>query len=363
MGVVQFMCARIGMVTGQGLSAVFKRKFPFWLVVVFSGALLVANSINVGADLAGMADAGQLLTGVPSLVYVFVFGAGIAIVTIIFPYPRITSILKWLTLTLFAYILAAFVSRARWTGIVHDTFIPSWPTKDAWGMLVAILGTTISPYLFYWQAAEETEEEKARGHMTVASRRGAKPDEIIDRKVDVGVGAFFSNVVMYFIILTAALTLHRHGMLHIETSRQAAEALRPVAGRFAALLYTAGLLGVGFLAIPTLSGSAAYALADTFRWKEGLSRPLRKAPSFYAVIVISMLVGIALNFAHVNPVSALYWTAVINGLLAPFVLVAILVVACDRKLMCDQPSSMLSRVVVGITTLLMFGAGVGMFVF
>jgi NRAMP (natural resistance-associated macrophage protein)-like metal ion transporter len=364
MGVVQFMCARIGLVTGQGLGALFKRKFPRWLVIIFSLGLLAANSINIGADLSGMADAGQLLTGLPSLPLVILFGLAISAATVLLPYHRIANTLKWLALSLFAYIVAAFVSGARWTGVLHDTLIPSWPAgKDAWGMLVAILGTTISPYLFYWQASEETEEEKAHGRRTVASRRGATRDEIIDRKFDVALGTFFSNLVMYFIILTTALTLHRHGVTRIDTSKQAAEALAPIAGRFAASLYTVGLLGVGFLAIPTMSGSAAYAFAETFRWREGLDRPFRRAPAFYSVIILSTLLGIALNFAHVNPVRALYWTAVINGLLAPFILIAILLVASDRKLMCNQPSSMLSRVIVAITTIFMFGAGVGMFVF
>jgi NRAMP (natural resistance-associated macrophage protein)-like metal ion transporter len=364
MGVVQFMCARIGMVTGEGLGAVFKRKFPPWLVLIFSLALLTANSINIGADLSGMADAGQLLTRIPSLPLVFLFGLAIAMATVRFPYHRIANTLKWLALSLFAYVIAAFVSGAHWTGVLHDTFVPSWPaSNDAWGMLVALLGTTISPYLFYWQASEENEEEKSHGRATVASRRGATASEIGVRKLDVGLGTFFSNLVMYFIILTTALTLHRHGITRIETSKQAAQALGPIAGRFAASLYTVGLLGVGFLAIPTMSGSAAYALAETFRWKEGLDEPIRRAPAFYAVIILSTLLGIGLNFAGVNPVRALYWSAVVNGLLAPFVLVAILFVASDRKLMCGQPSSMLSRVIVAITTLFMFGAGVGMFVF
>jgi NRAMP (natural resistance-associated macrophage protein)-like metal ion transporter len=364
MGVVQFMCARIGMVTGEGLGAVFKRKFPRWLVLLFSLGLLAANSINIGADLAGMADAGQLLTGLPSLPLVILFGVAIAAATVAFPYHRIANILKWLALSLFAYIVAAFVSGARWTGVLHDTFIPAWPHgSDAWGMLVALLGTTISPYLFYWQASEETEEEKAQGRRTLASRRGAAPDEIIDRKLDVALGTFFSNLVMYFIILTTALTLHRHGITRIDTSKQAAEALAPIAGHFASLLYTIGLIGVGFLAIPTMSGSAAYAFAETFRWPEGLDRPLHRAKAFYSVVTLSILLGIGLNFARVNPVRALYWTAVINGLLAPFLLVAILLVASDRKLMRDQPSSILSRVIVAITTLFMFGAGAGMFIF
>ena len=364
MGVVQFMCARIGMVTGQGLGAVFKKKFPRWLVITFSLALLTANSINIGADLSGMADAGQLLSGIPSMALVCVFGVAIALATVACPYQRIANILKWLALSLFAYVIAAFVSGGSWAGVLHDTFVPSLPHgKDSWGMLVAILGTTISPYLFYWQASQETEEEKALGRMSVAARRGASSSEIINRKFDVGLGTFFSNLVMYFIILTTALTLHRHGITQIDTSKQAAQALGPIAGRFAALLYTAGILGVGFLAIPTLSGSAAYAFAETFRWKDGLNKTIWSAPAFYSVVIVSTLIGIGLNFAGVNPVRALYWSAVVNGLLAPFLLVAILIVAADRKLMCDQPSSKLSLAVVAITTLLMFGAGVGMFVF
>jgi Mn2+/Fe2+ NRAMP family transporter len=341
MGVVQFMCARIGMVTGQGLGSVFRQKFPRWLVIIFSIALLTANTINIGADLSGMAAA-----------------------TVIFPYQRIASILKWLALSLLTYVIAAFLTGSKWTGVAHDTFVPHWPVNsDGWGMLVAILGTTISPYLFYWQASEETEEEKSRGLMTVASRRGAAEDDIQLRRIDVTIGTFFSNLVMYFIILTTALTLHRHGITHIDTSKQAAQALGPIAGRFASLLFTIGILGVGFLAIPTLSGSAAYALAETFRWPEGLSTKFRRAPGFYSVIIISTFIGIAINFCGMNPVRALYWSAVVNGLLAPFVMVAILIVASDRKLMCNQPSSPLSRVIVAITTLFMFGAGIGMFVF
>jgi NRAMP (natural resistance-associated macrophage protein)-like metal ion transporter len=364
MGVVQFMCARVGMVTGQGLGAHFRRKFPLWIVLAFSVALLAANSINIGADLSGMADAAQLLTRIPGIILVGLFGLGITAATIFFPYQRIANILKWLALVLLAYIAAAFMAGGSWAGVLRDTFVPSLPKgKDAWGMLVAILGTTISPYLFYWQASEETEEEKTKGRMSVASRRGASGDEIINRKIDVGIGTFFSNLVMYFIILTTALTLHRHGITRIDTSEQAAKALGPIAGPFCSLLYTVGIIGTGFLAIPTMSGSAAYAFAETFRWREGLDNPLSKAPAFYSIIILSTLIGIGLNFAHVNPVRALYWSAVLNGLLAPFVLVAILVVASDRKLMCGQPSSPPSRIIVAVTTLLMFAAGVGMFIF
>jgi NRAMP (natural resistance-associated macrophage protein)-like metal ion transporter len=362
MGVVQFMCARVGMVTGEGLGAIFKRKFPRPLVIAFSIALLAANSINIGADLSGMGDAGQLLTRIPSLALVFFFGVVITLATIYWPYHRIANVLKWLALSLFAYIIVPFVAGVHWSGVLHDSFLPRWPaTPDAWGMLVAILGTTISPYLFYWQTSEENEEERAHGRLTIASRRGATRGEIGDRKLDVGVGTFFSNLVMYFIILTTALTLHRHGVTHVDTAAQAAQALSPIAGPFSGLLFSLGLIGVGLLAIPTMSGSAAYAFAETFRWREGLDRSFRRATAFYSVAILSVLIGIGLNFAHVNPVRALYWSAVINGLLAPFVLAALLAAASDRKLMRGQPSSILSRVVVAICTLFMFGAALGMF--
>src|SRR5437868_6682769 len=200
------------------------------------------------------------------------------------------------------------------------------------------------------------------GRQMVVQRRGASPREIFDRKLDVGTGTFFSNFVMYFIILAAAITLHAHGVTNIDTSKQAAEALRPFAGSLAYFLYTAGLIGVGLLAIPTLTGSAAYAFAETFKWKEGLDQRFAGARAFYTVLIFSTLVGTAMDFSGINPVKALFWTAVINGLLAPFLLVGILFVACDRKLMQDQPSSMLSRVVVVITTIAMFAAAIGMFV-
>ncbi|HEX4083781.1 MAG TPA: divalent metal cation transporter [Chthoniobacteraceae bacterium] len=364
MAAVQFMCARIGLTTGQGLTVNLKRKFPPWVAGVLAMALLAANSINIGADLSGMADAASYLTHCPSMVLVFVFGIGITWATVAMPYYQLAGVLKWLALSLFAYVVAAFVSGGNFAGVLRATLTPSLPHgKDAWGMLVAILGTTISPYLFYWQASEETEEERAAGRISRVRRSGTTDGQIITRKIDVGIGTFFSNLVMYFIILTAAITLHRTGSTQIETSRQAADALRPIAGQFSALLYTAGIVGVGLLAIPTLSGSAAYALAETFNWRQGLAKPLGRAPAFYGVIIVATLVGIALNFARVNPVKALYWSAVINGLLAPFLMVAILLVAMDSKLMNNQPSSILGRVTVAIATLFMFAAAVGMFVF
>jgi Mn2+/Fe2+ NRAMP family transporter len=363
MGCVQFMCARIGMVTGEGLAGALSKKFPLPVLITASVALLIANTLNIGADLAGMADAAQMLTGIDSHIYVVVFGVAIAVAIVMFRYYQIANILKWLALTLFAYVITALVVVSDWRSVMHDTFMPSWPKgHDAWATLVAILGTTISPYLFFWQASQEVEEEKAMGRRMLPQREGPTDKQIIKRKIDVGTGTFFSNFVMYFIILATAGTLHKHGITQIETSKQAAEALLPLAGKFAYFLYSAGLIGVGFLAIPTLSGSAAYAFAETFQWKQGLDQKLKHARAFYAVVIVSTVVGIILDFADVNPVKALFWIAIVNGVLAPFLLVGILLVASDRKLMQNQPSSMLSRICVGITTLAMFAAAIALFV-
>jgi NRAMP (natural resistance-associated macrophage protein)-like metal ion transporter len=363
MAAVQIMCARIGKVTGRGLAGNFKQRFPKWILLTFVIALLAANTINIAADLAGMADAAAMLSGVNSHWFVIVFALLISWATVRLQYHQIASVLKWLVLVLFAYPITAFVVGADWGQVLRDTLMPSMPhTRNEWATLVAILGTTISPYLFFWQASEEVEEEKAAGQSTLALRKGATPEELDFRNVDVGVGAFFSNMVMFFIILTTAITLNRHGITSIETSRQAAEALRPFAGNFAATLFTLGIVGVGFLAIPTLAGSTAYAFAETLGWRQGLNKKLRQARWFYALILVSTGVGVGLDFIGINPVKALYWTAVINGLLAPFLLVAILIVAGDKKLMQGQPSSRLGWTIVAIATAAMFVAGVAMFV-
>ena len=363
MAAVQMMCARIGKVTGQGLAANFKQRFPKWLLLAFVVALLMANTINIAADLAGMADAASMLSGINSHWFVVAFALLISWATIRLQYRQIADVLKWLVLVLFAYPITAFVVGADWSQVLRDTLIPSVPhTRNEWATLVAILGTTISPYLFFWQTSEEVEEEKSAGERTLAQRRGATQEELELRNIDVGVGAFFSNTVMFFIILSTAITLNRHGIMNIETSRQAAEALRPLAGNFAATLFTVGIVGVGFLAIPTLAGSTAYAFAETLGWREGLNKKLKGARWFYALILLSTGVGVVLDFIGINPVKALYWTAVINGLLAPFLLVAILIVAANKKLMQGQPSSRLGWTVVAITTIAMFAAGIAMFV-
>jgi NRAMP (natural resistance-associated macrophage protein)-like metal ion transporter len=363
MAAVQIMCARIGKVTGQGLAGNFKQRFPGWLLRVFILALLVANTINIAADLAGMADAAEMLSGINARWFVVIFALLISWATVRLHYPQIANVLKWLVLVLFAYPITAFVVGADWGQVLRATLLPTMPhTKDEWSMLVAILGTTISPYLFFWQTSEEVEEEKAAGQNTLAKRKGATLEELEMRNMDVGVGTFFSNMVMFFIILTTAITLNRHGNTHIETTRQAAEALRPFAGNFAVILFTMGIVGVGFLAIPTLAGSTSYAFAETLGWSQGLNKKLKQARAFYALILISTAMAVTLDFVGINPVKALYWTAVINGLLAPFLLVAILVVASDKKLMQGQPSSRLGWTLVALTTVAMFAAGVAMFV-
>jgi Mn2+/Fe2+ NRAMP family transporter len=308
MAFVQMMCARIGMVTGQGLAGALREKFPKPVMVLVCLALMFANTINVASDLAGMADAAEILTGLSSHLFVVVFGGGIGLAIIRFRYYQIANILKWLALTLFAYIITAFLIKPDWSIIGKAALTPSLPTKEGWSTLVAILGTTISPYLFFWQASQEVEEEKAKGRRMLVRRQGATNKEINERMLDVGIGTFFSNLVMFFIILTTALTLNAHGLTNISTSREAAEALRPLAGHLAMLLYTTGIIGVGLLAIPTLTGSAAYAFSEIFHWQTGLDEKLKHARAFYGVIVLSTLCAVALDFTNINPVQALYWT-------------------------------------------------------
>ena len=364
MASVQMMCARIGMVTGRGLAGSLRKKLPRPVLIVLSVALLLANTLNIGADLSGMADAVEMLTHVNSHVFVILFGVGITLATIFLRYHQIASTLKWLALTLLAYAIVAFLCRPSWGQVLREAFLPSLPKgTQAWATFVAILGTTISPYLFFWQASQEVEEEKAMGRRMLKSRLGATSREIGDRELDVGFGTFASNIVMFFIILATALTLHAHGITHIDTSRQAAEALAPLAGKAASLIFTLGIFGVGCLAIPTLAGSSAYAFAETFHWRQGMDQKLARARGFYAIVIGSAVAGIVMDFANVNPFSALFLTAVVNGLLAPVLLVGILMVASDKALMQGQPSSTFSRAVVFVTLLLMVGAAVGMFVF
>jgi NRAMP (natural resistance-associated macrophage protein)-like metal ion transporter len=363
MAAIQMMCLRIGWVTGRGLAAALGEKFPRPLATAMSLGLLVTNTITVGADLSAMADASEMLSGLNSHYYIVFFGVIIALGTVLFRYRKIANLLKWFALSLFTYVLTAFVVHPNWNTVLRQTLLPTWPmAHEAWAGLVAILGATISPYLFFWLASQELEERRELGPVIHSEEQGARTKRMRARKLDVAFGSLFSNLAMYFIILTTALTLHRNGITNIDTSRDAAAALMPLAGVFAATLFTVGIVGVGLVAIPTLITSAAYALAETFRWKDGLNEKFKAARPFYSVIILSSIIGIVLDFADVSPMKVLYLTALVNGVLAPFLLIGILIVASDRKIMRQQPSSLLARLTVAVTAFAMLGAAVGMFV-
>jgi Mn2+/Fe2+ NRAMP family transporter len=358
MAAVQSMCSRIGMVTGRGLIGTLALKFPRWVLLIASVALLIANTINLGADLSGMADAAELVSGIHSKLWVVAFAVVVAVATVRLPYARISKYLKWMTLVLFAYVVCGIIAVKDWGPVLRAAFVPSWPDSRAeWATLVALMGTALSPYLFFWQTAQEVEEEKEKGRATVAQRRGASCEEIRDRRWDVAIGSFFCKLIMFFIVLTAASALKGQP---IESSRDAAAALRPLAGPAASWLYAIGVIGVGLLAAPVLSGSAAYALAEVFNWKHGLNETMRSARQFYSVIIVSTAVGILLEYFGVNPMRALFWAGLINGALAPVLLVMVWRVAVDEKIMHGQAASRLVSIVALASVVVMGGAAVMM---
>jgi NRAMP (natural resistance-associated macrophage protein)-like metal ion transporter len=361
MAAVQMMCARIGMVTGKGLGEVLMLKFPRSAVIVACAALFIANTINIAADLAGMADAASMLFGLPPPVYAVLFGAGIALAMVRCRYALIAAILKWLVLSLFAYVVTAFMVNRDWPEVARATFIPTLPEGQAmWQTVVAILGTTISPYLFFWQASQEVEEQTLHGRYGVR-RRPATESRLVDRMVDVGAGTALSNLIMFFIILTAALTMHAQGKTEIASSREAAEALRPLAGDLAVWLYAIAIIAVGLLSIPTLAGSAGYAFAEALHWPAGFDNKLRDALSFYTTIVLSVAIAVLIDFLGIDPIKSLFWSAIVNGVLAPFLLVGILLSARDMRIMKKQPSSVAAQAIVALTTVAMFAAAGVMF--
>jgi NRAMP (natural resistance-associated macrophage protein)-like metal ion transporter len=334
MAAIQLVCARIGLVSGVGLAGAVRRHYPRPLLYGSCLLLLTANVFNISADLAGMAEAAAMITGLAPLALVALFGVLVAWATVYASYGTLARWLKWLTAVLFAYVVAALLSRPDWGPVLHATVVPRLEWDGAWvATLVGILGTTISPYLFFWQASQEVEEEKAMGRRTVAQRRGATPHELRDAALDVNTGMFFSNLVMYFIILATASTLHRGGHREIETARQAAEALRPVAGDLAYLLFTLGIVGTGLLAIPVLAGSASFAAAEVFGWRSGLDLSPWRGRRFYLVFAGAIVGGIGLALVGVNPIRMLFYSAVLNGLLAPPLMVLVMLVANNRKIM------------------------------
>src|SRR5881409_1853276 len=361
MAAVQMMCARIGMVTGYGLAKALRSKFSTPVVAILSLALLFANIFNIGADLSGMADAAEMLTGVNSHLYVVFFGVGISATTVWLRYVSIANTLKWLALFLFAYVLTAFLVHPDWLHVMRDAVVPQVPHKrEAWSTLVVILGTTISPYLFFWQTSQEVEEEKSAGRKSRAQRRGASRFELRIATIDVTVGMLVSNLVMYFIILSTALTLHANGKTDISTGADAAEALKPLAGNLAGVIFAVGMIGTGLLAVPVLSGASAYAVSETFGWREGLDEDWWRARPFYGVVALATLVGLVIPFTGVKPIDALFFTSVLNGVAAPFLLVVIMLAARNVKVMGTQTIGPILTALGWTVTIAMFAALVGL---
>src|SRR5579859_3427075 len=361
MTAVQFTCARIGMVTGSGLAAVLAQRFSRRVVyaAVFAGA--VANSINAGADIGAIAAAINLLIPIPLAVLVVPVGAAILGLQVWGSYALIQRWFRWLALGLLAYIGSALFAQPNWTDVLRATFVPQISFDSTYlATLIAIFGTTISPYMFFWQPSQEVEEEVAQGRLTLAQRHGATRAELNSAAWDTNIGMFFSNLTMYFIILATGATLFQAGQTHITTAAEAAQALRPLAGDGAELLLAAGLIGSGFLAVPVLTGSTAYAVADTCGWKSGLDRKPREAPRFYAVIVGGTVFGMLLNFLGINPIDALFWTAVLNGLVAPPLLALIMVIANDRGVMGTWTNGRWLNFLGWGTTIVMFAAGIAL---
>ena len=332
---IQLASARIGRVTGRGLTENFARFCPRWMVRSLVGLLVVANVINIGADLNAMGDSAKLVLGGYAGLYTIGFGIISVTLQILLPYDRYVRILKWLTLSLLAYVGVAFAVHIDWPAALRSTLLPEihWD-KDYVTTIVAILGTTISPYLFFWQADQEVEEiKRVAGDKPLRAAPGQARSQIRRLHIDTFVGMGFSNLIAFFMILATAATLHAHGTTNIETTSQAAQALKPIAGQFAFLLFAAGVIGTGLLALPVLAGSAAYAVASLLHLRKGLDRPLATAKPFYGVLAAAMAIGMLISMSGLNPIKALYWSAVINAVISVPIMVAVMIAASHPKLM------------------------------
>lgn len=332
---IQMISAAIGRVSGQGLATNIRLHYPRWFLYSTVGLLLIVNTINIAADVTAMGEALKLIIGGPRQLYVAGFGALSLLLQIFVPYHRYVHILKWLTLALFAYVGTAFVVHIPWPEVALRTVWPhiAW-TQAYFTTVVAVFGTTISPYLFFWQTSQEVEDihADAQAH----ALRGAPGEAIINLsriKLDTSIGMGFSSVIGFFIILTTAITLNLHGVTNIETAAQAATALRPIAGEFAFALFSAGIIGTGLLALPVLAGSAAYAMSGAFQWKNSLELKLYQAKRFYAIIAISIMMGVAMGFTSIDPIKALFWSAVINGVISVPIMLVMMLMAVRLDIM------------------------------
>lgn len=359
---VQMMCARLGMVTGEGLAGVIRGKYPKWVLWGACSLLVVANTVNIGADLGGMGKVTEMMTGVSSMLWTPVYAILIGSFLIWWSYYAIARIFKWMTLILFSYVLAALFAKPDWGAVIHATFIPhlEWSGRY-WATLVGIFGTTISPYLFFWQASQEVEEERGQGELTVEARKGATNAQLRKSRTDVVTGMFFSNLIMYFIILTTAATLHAHGKTTIATAQDAAEALQPLAGRGAYWLFSLGLIGAGMLGVPVLAGSSAYAVSEGAAWRGSLADTPILSRGFYAIIAAGLLLGLALDYAGFNAVSMLFWSAVLNGVLAPPLVVIVLLLTSNRAIMGSRANPAWLAGLGWVTVAVMTAASLAMF--
>jgi NRAMP (natural resistance-associated macrophage protein)-like metal ion transporter len=362
MTAVQGLSAGIGAVSGSGLSKNLKRHYSPWLAYGATALLFIANFINIGANLAAMGAALRLLAGGPQVLYALMFGIVCALVQVLVPYPAYVRVLKWLTLSLFAYVAVVLVVGVPWEQALEGILIPSVEMSGAtFTAIVAILGTTISPYLFFWQAGEEVEELE-RKRAPYLKRYPSEAKNVLGRiRMDTLIGMGFSNFVAICIMVAAAATLHAQGVNHIESSAQAAEALKPVAGQFAFIVFAVGIIGTGLLSVPVLAGSTAYAVAESFGWKEGLGKKLSDAKAFYATIVVATLGSVAVTMVGLDPVRALYWSAVVNGVLATPLIIVMVMMARNRAIMGELKAprwmiaiSIFTAVIMGLSTIAMF---------
>jgi NRAMP (natural resistance-associated macrophage protein)-like metal ion transporter len=361
MAVVQEMCARIGIVTGRGLAGNIRLHFPrkilYWCAIL----LFAANSFNIGADLGAMAKGVQLLApGLNFAVLVIGFTILSLFLQIFTPYARYAKYLKWLALVLLSYIVSAFLAKLDWSSVLHQGLMPSFSfSKSQLLIIAAILGTTISPYLFFWQTSQEVEEKIVQGKTSIALRRGTTLKEVSNMRVDVWSGMLLSNIVMFFIIAACGALLFRNGITNITSAAQAAEALRPFAGNATYFLFAIGIIGTGLLAIPVLAGSSSYALAESFKWRGGLNSSLKQAHAFYGVIIISMFVGMGLNFVGLDPIKALIYSAVGNAIVAPLVLLLIVLLSSNKKIMGEWVNKKSTTFLGAFVTIVMLAAGIG----
>ena len=361
---IQEISARIGRVTGNGIAGNMRRYYPRWLLYPVVFLLLVANTINIAADLSAMGAAVKLLIGGPAHLYLVLLAGVSVVLQIRIPYSKYAKMLRWLCLALFAYVATIFTVKINWAEAMRGTFLPTLGLDGkSLTMFIAVLGTTISPYLFFWQASGEVEEVNKNAAAKPLKHAPEQAPRETNRIVwDTYVGMAFSNLVAFFIILTVAATLHQQGKTEIDTAAQAAEALRPVAGPLAFFLFAAGIVGTGMLALPVLAGSAAYAVGEALRWPTGLDRKAHEAKGFYAVITVATLLGIILNFTRLDPIKALIWTAVINGVTAAPLMVVMMLMTTNRKVMGQFTLSRYLRITGWLATALMAAATIGLLV-